>query len=207
MDELFDFINQNPGTKGLNVTIPYKEVIIPHLDNITPEAASIGAVNCISFHDGLTTGHNTDVIGFKHNIEPLLKPNMKKAMILGTGGGAKAVAYVLQELGITCTMVSSSEKGDSISYADVSKEIIEEHLLIVNTTPLGMYPDVDSFPPISYRALTGEHSLYDLIYNPTETKFLKYGKHYGAATKNGLEMLELQAEASWEIWQHYKPMV
>lgn len=201
IQELEPLLNVYPNLKGLNVTIPYKEAVIPYLEELDSISKDIGAVNCIKIVEGKLYGYNTDVIGFKKSLQPLLKSNTKNALILGTGGASKAVTYVLDQLDISYKKVSRTEEGNIISYQQVSMGMIAAHPLIINTTPLGMYPDVDSFPPIPYRALTDQHILYDLVYNPEETKFIKYGKYYGAKTKNGLEMLELQAEASWDIWQ------
>jgi len=186
--------------KGLNVTIPYKQEIIPYLHALDDAAKKIGAVNCIDIKDGRLKGYNTDVIGFEKSLLPLLKPLHKKALVLGTGGSALAVKYVLSKLGISFLSVSREQKKHAITYEALNNATIREHLLIINTTPLGMFPDLDGCPDLPYNSLTRDHLLYDLIYNPRETKFLAHGRKQGAATKNGLEMLHLQAAVSWDIW-------
>ncbi|RPD40833.1 shikimate dehydrogenase family protein [Chitinophaga barathri] len=183
--------------EGLNVTIPYKQAVIPYLDELSDAAKAIGAVNCIRRKDGKLTGNNTDVIGFSRSLQPLLQPQHTKALILGTGGAAKAVKYSLEQLGITYTEVSRS---GPVQYEALNETMMREHTLIVNTTPLGMYPNVNEAPPIPYEFTGAQHLFYDLIYNPAETQFMKNGAAQGAAVKNGHEMLVLQAEASWEIW-------
>jgi len=186
--------------KGLNVTIPYKKDVVEFLDHISPAVEKIGAVNCIDIRNGKRYGHNTDVIGFGKSLTPLLQPHHTKALILGTGGAAQAVKYVLDMLSIEYQSVSRNRSEESLAYEDITKELIAQYPLIINTTPLGMLPNTDIAPEIPYHVLTEKHLLYDLIYNPVETKFLRLGKKYGAAIKNGHEMLILQAEASWEIW-------
>ncbi|HRO42356.1 MAG TPA: shikimate dehydrogenase [Flavipsychrobacter sp.] len=193
-------IKNNPELKGLNVTIPHKTSIISCLDKLDDAAKEIGAVNCIDIRDGKLKGYNTDVIGFEESLFPLLKPFHKKALILGTGGSSQAVKYVLKKLKIEALSVSRNKKEDVIIYEELDNEAMKEHLLIINTTPIGMYPNVDSCPDIPYHFLTKDHLLYDLIYNPAETKFLRLGKEKGSVVKNGLEMLQLQADASWGIW-------
>lgn len=191
---------ETPGLEGLNVTIPYKQAVIPFLDELSEAVKEIGAVNCIRREHGRLKGHNTDVIGFRRSLEPLLHPHHTKALILGAGGAAKAVKFALRQLGITYTEVSRKYTDGTIGYDAVNPEIMKTHLLIVNTTPLGMYPDIADAPPIPYDLISKDHLLYDLIYNPAETQFLRHGAAHGAAVKNGHEMLVLQAEASWEIW-------
>lgn len=191
---------EHPQLEGLNVTIPYKQVVIPFLDELSEAAQAIGAVNCVRLKDGRLKGHNTDVTGFRRSLEPLLKPHHTKALILGAGGAAKAVKFALQQLGITYTEVSRKYFNGTIGYEAISKEIMEAHPLIINTTPLGMYPNVAEAPPIPYHFINKDHLLYDLVYNPAETQFMQQGAARGAAVKNGHEMLILQAEASWEIW-------
>ena len=204
--ELFkDVIDQNPNLKGLNVTIPYKEQVIPYLDDLSPDARKIGAINVIKIiHEpkGKTklVGYNSDIIGFVESIEPLLLPEHKKALILGTGGASKAVFHGLQKLGIEAKFVSRTAKFGMFTYEELTKEIMEEYKVIVNCTPVGMFPHVDECPDIPYQYLTPEHLLYDLLYNPNTTLFMKKGEEEGAVTKNGLEMLLLQAFAAWEIW-------
>lgn len=204
IDEFPHLLEDNQNLKGLNVTIPYKESIIPYLDNLSKEAKEIGAVNVIKIEKEkgrfLLKGHNTDCIGFKNSLLPFLTPEIKGALILGTGGASKAVKFVLKELGLEVLMVSRKHSDNSISYEEFTKEILQENLLIVNTTPLGMFPDIESAPNIPYQYITPEHVCYDLVYNPQETMFMKECKKQGAKVKNGLEMLELQALASWDIW-------
>jgi len=193
-------LEQQPDLRGLNVTIPYKEAVLPWLDELSPAAEQIKAVNCIQFHEGIRIGFNTDVMGFKRSLQPLLKPHHTNALVLGTGGAAKAVMFVLQELNIPYTVVSRRAHDGIITYDTLDKDIMTAHTIIINTSPLGMYPQVDAAPPIPYELITKHHLLYDLIYNPAETLFLKQGAAKGAAIKNGHEMLVLQAEASWDIW-------
>lgn len=188
--------------KGLNVTIPFKESIIDYLDKIDLNAAQIGAVNTIKVNgDGELIGHNTDAYGFEMSLLPSLGKYHKNALILGTGGASKAIAFVLNKLDITYKFVSRNPKGDNqISYSEITDEEVKNHLLIVNSTPLGTHPDVEKRPDIPYKSITGKHLLYDLIYNPEKSKFLSSGEKQGATIINGLKMLELQAEKSWEIW-------
>lgn len=187
----------NTDNYGFNVTIPYKEVIIPYLDSLDFHAEKIGAVNTIKIENEKKIGFNTDWIGFKKSIEPLLNSHHTKALILGTGGASKAVIYALDQLKIETLMVS---RYGEISYEDLSEEIIQNHAIIINCTPVGTFPNVDAAPEIPYHFITKNHLAYDLIYNPAETLFLKKCKEKGAVVKNGLEMLEIQAEASWKIW-------
>jgi shikimate dehydrogenase len=196
-----ELIKNNPDLRGLNVTIPYKEAVIPFLDKLSKKAAKIGAVNTIKFtKKGKLKGYNTDYYGFKKSLEPLLKPHHTKALILGTGGAAKGVAFALEELGILYTFVSRENKEKTIRYDLLNATIFENHSIIINTTPLGTSPNTDNFPDIPYEFFTEKHIAYDLIYNPAETVFLKKAKKHAAQTKNGLEMLILQAEKSWKIW-------
>lgn len=188
---------------GLNVTIPYKEQIIPYLDEVDEQARKIGAVNTIYIdkETGKMKGYNTDVYGFKQSLKPFLENQHQRALILGTGGASKAVAYVLNELGITTAFVSRTPQLENqLSYDELNENILASFLLIVNTTPLGTFPNVDEKPTINYDAITPNHLLYDLVYNPAETAFLKEGKKRGALTINGEQMLQLQAEKAWEIW-------
>lgn len=188
---------------GLNVTIPYKEQIIPYLDEVDEQAQKIGAVNTIYIDKeiGKMEGYNTDVYGFKQSLKPFLENQHQRALILGTGGASKAVAYVLNELGITTAFVSRTPQLENqLSYDELNENILASFLLIVNTTPLGTFPNVDEKPIINYDAITPNHLLYDLVYNPAETAFLKEGKKRGALTINGEQMLQLQAEKAWEIW-------
>lgn len=200
--ELTTLLKDNPQLKGLNVTIPYKEAVIPFLDDIDEAAKAVGAVNCINITNGLLKGYNTDIIGFEQSLTPLLQPQHTKALVLGTGGAAKAVTYVLDTLGIAYKLVSTSGKEGTLFYRDVDEHAIKEHTIIVNTTPLGMHPKTDACPDIPYMAIGEEHLLYDLIYNPEKTTFLQKGMQQGASIKNGYEMLALQADASWDIWNN-----
>lgn len=200
-----DILKNNPSLKGLNVTIPYKEKIIPYLDELSIEASSIKAVNVIKIikNNDKTEliGHNTDVIGFTQSLKPLLKPHHTKALVLGTGGASKAVCHGLNLLGIDYQYVSRHESETAISYEQLTPQIMAEHEVIVNCTPIGMYPHTEECPNIPYEQLTPNHLLFDLIYNPDVTLFMKKGIQQGAIAKNGLEMLKLQAIAAWEIWQ------
>jgi len=186
---------------GLNVTIPYKQVVIPYLDAIDSEAQEIGAVNTIKIENGKLTGYNTDHFGFENSLNPHLKSHHKRALILGTGGASKAVAFALKKLGIHFEYVSRTPSSSvKYSYESLAIEGIENYQIIINCTPLGTFPDVHKCPTIPYEHITSNHLLFDLIYNPEETLFLKHGNAKNATTLNGLEMLRLQAEKSWEIW-------
>lgn len=197
----------NPNFAGINVTIPYKEQVLPFLDEIEADAAAIGAVNTIKFQDGKLIGFNTDVYGFEQSLLPLLNQKYDsqqslKALVLGTGGASKAVVHALKKLNIEPVYVSRTAGDNQFIYSDLTKEIIEKHLIIVNTTPLGMSPNVDTCPNIPYEFLTENHLLYDLVYNPEITMFLQQGLDKKATIKNGLEMLHFQAEKAWEIWNN-----
>jgi len=198
LENIQDFKNliNEKQLSGLNVTIPYKESIIPFLDKLSNEAKIIGAVNTVQFINGKTIGHNTDFIGFSNSIKPLLN-GRKSALILGDGGAAKAVKYALDLLNIDFKTVN---RNTSFDYSDITLQTAEFYDIIINTTPLGTHPNTIEFPKIPYENLNSNHLLFDLIYNPSETKFLKYGKAKGATIKNGLEMLQIQAEESWNIW-------
>lgn len=204
IEEIKNVIGNNKNLCGLNVTIPYKQQIIPFLDEIDDDAKEIGAVNVIKFirkNDSIILkGFNSDVIGFTDSIKSLLKPCHTSALILGTGGASKAVKHALLKLGIDVQFVSRKKSEHTIIYEELTKAMIKQHKIIVNTTPLGMYPKVDQAPDIPYRFLTSEHLSIDLIYNPDETLFMKKSKEAGAVVKNGLEMLILQAFASYDIW-------
>ena len=199
-----EILDSNPNLCGLNVTIPYKEKVIGLLDSLSKEAQEIGAVNVIKVtHKGnkrTLKGYNSDVIGFTRSIEPLLERFHKKALILGTGGASKAVEYGLKSLGLETIKVSRSEKPETLQYSQITAETIKEYNVIVNCTPCGMYPHADECPDLPYEAMDSRTLLYDLIYNPDETLFMKKGKVHGAIVKNGLEMLLLQAFASWDFW-------
>ncbi len=204
IEDLAEVLDMNPELKGLNVTIPYKEKVLSYLDFISPEATAIGAVNVIKVeHKGKQTslkGYNSDVIGFTRSIEPLIESCHKKALILGTGGASKAVDYGLRSLGLETVFVSRFERPGTIQYDKITPEVIKEYNVIVNCTPVGMYPHVDECPKLPYESMDSHTLLYDLIYNPDNTLFMKNGKKYGATVKNGLEMLLLQAFASWDFW-------
>ncbi len=200
--ELDAIIKNTPNLKGLNVTIPYKESVIPMMDDLNKRARKIGAVNTIRItRYKKLVGYNTDYYGFKNSLKPYLKKHHKRALILGTGGASKAIAYALKKLKIDYDYVSRSEKeGVKFLYSDLTEEIIASYSIIINCTPIGTFPIVNECPDIPYEAITEKHILYDLIYNPEQTKFLSCGDLKGATTINGLEMLKLQAEKSWEIW-------
>ncbi len=209
LKDISDFpslMRNTTGLSGLNVTIPYKEKILSFLNELDPVAEATGAVNTIKItgqdNDKYLKGFNTDVYGFRESLMPILDPSHhKSALILGTGGASKAVSYVLQSLGIGALFVSRSKKrGVVINYEMLTPEIVASHKLIINTTPLGTFPDTDGFPDIPYEAVSSGHILFDLVYNPPVTVFLSRGKENGAITVNGLEMLKLQAEKAWEIW-------
>lgn len=198
----FDSIfTMHPKIKGLNVTIPYKETIIQYLDSISKNAKEIGAVNTIKVTKrGKLKGYNTDYYGFKKSLKPFLKTHHKKALILGTGGASKAIAFVFEQLHIDYAYVSRSEPAGNYTYQNLDDSIIKQYTILVNCTPVGTYPNVNECPQIPYRAISKEHILFDLIYNPKETLFLSKGKMKGATTINGLKMLQYQAERSWKIW-------
>lgn len=202
IEKIEDFVQlcQQNNFKGLNVTIPYKQSIIPFLDELNEDAQKIGAVNTIKFLGDKKIGYNSDVYGFEQSLLPFLKSHHKEALILGTGGASKAVEYVLKKLNINYKYVSRTANNGIISYQDINEATINAHHIIINTTPLGMYPNIDAAPEIPYQYISDKHLLYDLVYNPEETLFLKKGKEKNAQTKNGLEMLYLQAERSWQIW-------
>lgn len=181
---------------GMNVTMPYKQTIIPYLDRLDETAEAVGAVNVVHKR----VGYNTDCIGFMESIKPLLRDSDRKALVLGTGGASKAVCYGLKQLGIAPTLVSRTPKDGMIGYSDLTEGVMAEHTIIVNCTPLGMVPDTESYPPIPYELISAQHLLFDCIYNPEETVFLRKGRAQGAKTQNGIEMLYGQAKAAWKIW-------
>ncbi len=201
--QLPNLIKNTPRLTGLNVTIPYKEQVLDYVDELSPEVKAVGAANTLLIHpvSKHITAYNTDIYGFKHSLLPCLKPRHRKALILGTGGAAKAVAYTLQQLQIEYIMVSRHPVNDrQLTYNELTGDIVKTCLLVINTTPVGQYPDVEKYPSFPYNFITAKHLFYDLIYNPPETKFLHLARQKGANVCNGLEMLHLQAEKSWQIW-------
>ncbi|RED42779.1 shikimate dehydrogenase [Winogradskyella eximia] len=202
IDDLTEIIKNTSNLKGINVTIPYKEEVIPLLDKLNKTAKKIGAVNTIRFSkNNKLVGYNTDYYGFKNSIKPHLKSHHKNALILGTGGASKAIAYALKKLKIKYDFVSRTQKeGVTFLYSDLTEKIISDYTIIINCTPIGTFPNIDKCPNIPYNTISEKHILYDLIYNPERTKFLNQGFNKGATIINGLEMLRLQAEKSWEIW-------
>lgn len=191
---------ENKDLRGFNVTIPYKQEIIPYLDELSLEASKIGAVNTVLIENGKRIGHNTDCYGFEHSLQPLLQPNHTRALVLGYGGAAKAVVYVLEKLGISYQVVSREKMEGRLCYEELDEAILSTHHLIINCSPIGTFPNLTASPKIPYSYLTKDHLLYDLIYNPAVTQFLANGLAQGATIKNGYEMLIHQAEKSWEIW-------
>lgn len=195
-----ELLQKHPELEGLNVTIPHKQAVMEYLDELSPEAKEINAVNVIKIAGGKTTGYNTDYLGFMASVKPRLNGSHKAALVLGTGGAAKAVAYGLEQLEVPYRFVSRDPGRYEIGYKQLSETLIADRGLIINTTPLGMYPKVEDKPNIPYEALSPDHLLMDLIYNPEETAFLRAGKAQGAQTLNGAEMLRVQAEEAWKIW-------
>jgi shikimate dehydrogenase len=200
IEEFPALLTANPGLRGIAVTIPYKEKVLPFVQVLSNEVQQIGAANSIKIQDGVLTAYNTDIIGFQKSFVPLLQPHHKQALVLGTGGAAKAVQYVLQQLYIPFTTVSRSAGQGVITYNEIDDKLMEQNSILINCTPAGMYPDEASFPAIPYALITAQHYLYDLVYRPAETVFLQQGKERGATVKNGYEMLELQAIANWQLW-------
>lgn len=202
IDEFLQIIKSTKNLKGVNVTIPYKEAVIPFLDKLNKKAKKIGAVNTIKISNkGKLIGYNTDCYGFQKSIKPFLKAHHKKALILGTGGASKAIVYALNKLNIDFSYVSRHKsKKENFTYDELNENIISNHQIIINCTPLGTHPNINECPDIPYDGITNQHLLFDLIYNPDETKFLTIGKLKGASIINGLKMLELQAEKAWQIW-------
>jgi shikimate dehydrogenase len=202
IEQLPEVILSRPELAGLNVTIPYKESIIPFLHELDEVAAAIGAVNCVRIQNGKWKGYNTDAVGFEMSIKPFLENHYERALILGTGGASKAVAFVLRKWGIPFHFVSRSPKSENeIGYSTLKSDVMHHFPLIINTTPLGTYPNIDSCPELPYEGLSDKHFLYDLVYNPEETTFLHLGKLSGAKIMNGYAMLVQQAERSWDIWK------
>jgi len=206
IDEFPGIFEKNDHIAGLNCTIPYKQQIMPFLDEIDEEAATVGAINTVKIirsEDGVKLkGFNTDIYGFENSLKPMLNEKHKKALILGTGGASKAIKYILKKLGLSYVSASIEEtlNEGEIRYEDINEELLKEYLVVINATPLGTFPKVDNCANIPYEFLTSDHVLFDLVYNPEETLFMKKGKAQGAAVKNGLEMLHLQAIKAWEIW-------
>jgi shikimate dehydrogenase len=200
ISQLPSLLHTETNLKGLNVTIPYKEQVIPYLDVLTEVVKEIQACNCIRILDGKLIGHNTDVIGFEKTLERKLSNHHQRALVLGTGGAAKAVHFVLKKKGIDFLEVSRVKGEGRISYQEIDEQVIASHTVIINTTPLGMYPNVEEAPDLPYHLLSDQHYLYDLVYNPAKTKFLLEGERRGAVIENGADMLVIQAEASWDIW-------
>ena len=200
IEELSAILASQTDLRGFNITIPHKKNVMKFLTDATDVVAKIGACNCINIKDGKLIGHNTDVVGFEQSLLPFLQSHHSNALILGTGGASAAVEFVLRKLGIPFKYVSRAASGIAVSYNEVDENMLSTHHLIINTTPLGMYPKIEECPDIPYQYLTPQHHLYDLVYNPAETKFLGKGRLQGASVQNGKEMLILQAEESWRIW-------
>ena len=200
INDFDSILSQNPGLEGLNITIPYKEKVISYLHEMSDVVKTIRACNCIKIRNGKLSGYNTDVTGFERSFVQNLKPWHKQALVLGTGGSSKAVQYVLSKLVIPFQVVSRTPTSKEISYTDINKSTIDQYKVIINTTPLGMQPNVELYPSLPYDSLTKEHYLYDLIYNPSRTAFLQLGEQRGATIQNGYDMLIYQAEESWQIW-------
>lgn len=201
INKLSKIIKKTNGLKGLNITIPYKEEVIPLLDKLSKNAEIIGAVNTVTVSKkGKTKGYNTDYYGFKKALEPLLQPYHKKALILGTGGASKGVAFALRKMMIEYDFVSRTGSETVFSYSELNQTVFNEYQMIINASPLGTYPNIDDCPPLDYELFTDKHIAFDLVYNPTETKFLRLAKQEGATTENGYAMLVHQAEKAWKIW-------
>ncbi len=198
--EIRNLVKNIPNIQGLNITIPYKPEVMVFLDEIDADAKEIGAVNTIAIIDGKMKGYNTDHLGFSESLKPLLNNFHKRALILGDGGASKAVAFALENLGIPYLTVSRNPTNSQLSYHNITKKIFEENLIVINCTPLGTFPKIDEHPPIPYEFFTKKHLAYDLIYNPLESGFLRKAAAKGSATKNGLQMLQIQAMESWKIW-------
>jgi shikimate dehydrogenase len=203
LDKEIKHLKIDPLLCGLNVTIPYKSQIIPFLDEISEECKEINACNCIKIHDGKWSGFNTDVAGFEKSFTPYLQPHHRKALVLGTGGSSKAVAYILKKRGIEFLLVTTKKEtpAGAINYENISPSLLQEFKIVINTTPAGMYPNVDGYPKIPYEYVSEKNYFFDLIYNPSKTLFLSKGEAMGAVIKNGEQMLAIQAEESWKIWQ------
>jgi len=209
IEDLPKLLRTTPNLEGINVTIPYKQQVLPYLDELDEAAAKVGAVNTIKIRDGKLKGYNTDIFGFESSLVALLSTATvpladMQALILGTGGAAKAVAYVLEKLGIFYHLVSRKEQKDFLTYNSLTAANFKDYRIVINTTPLGMSPNYQTCPDLPYDATTDQYYFYDLVYNPAETLFLKKGSQQGASVKNGLEMLILQAEEAWRIWNAEK---
>nr|MBC8147770.1 shikimate dehydrogenase [Bacteroidota bacterium] len=208
IDKFPDLLKNNPNLQGFTITIPYKTKILDYIDNSDNIVKKVGATNTVRIkrESGkiILEAYNTDVYGFEKSIKPLLKEHHKKALILGSGGASKAAEYVFNSLHIEYLIVSRIPSNNQISYQDLSKAILEDYNIIINSTPIGTFPNIKEFPDIPYEFVSNKHLLFDMVYNPSKTEFLRKGKKHGAFIKNGLEMLELQAEASWKIWNNFK---
>lgn len=202
IEQLTALLDNSPGLIGLNVTIPYKEKVVAYLNHMSPVVKEIGACNCIKIVNGVLTGYNTDVIGFSKSLRPKLEHHHHRALVFGTGGSAKAVHFVLKELDIPFLKVSRTPAEDMIPYEAIDASILQEYRLLVNTTPLGMHPNIETAPEIPYEFIGPQHYLFDLVYNPHRTRFLQEGISRGAVVENGSDMLKIQAEASWDIWSN-----
>ncbi len=209
VDELPRVLSEFPNLRGLNVTLPHKQAVIPYLDELSPEASRIGAVNVIRIDRSEGKPHlkgfNSDIIGFVESLRPLLKPTHRKALVLGTGGASRAICVGLEGLGLEWRYVSRTKREGAFTYNELTPSILQEYPVVVNCSPVGMFPHVDECPAIPYEALSEANLLFDLVYNPEETLFMRRGAQYGACVKNGLEMLRLQAIASWEFWTAPNP--
>jgi len=200
ISELPEMLKRNPSLEGFNITIPYKEQVIPFLSSASEVVQQVKACNCIKIEEGRLVGFNTDVTGFELSLKEKLSAHHQQALILGTGGAAKAVEFVLKKMGIHYRYVSRNPVAGNLSYEDITPALLAAYPLIINTTPLGMYPNVQAFPPLPYQSLGSNHYLFDLVYNPSKTVFLQKGEEQGAVIKNGQDMLVIQAEESWHIW-------
>lgn len=201
LESIEDIATLPADIEGFNVTIPYKKAVIPYLDELSPEAKAIGAVNCVACRNGRRTGHNTDAIGIRHTLDALVgEEDIASALVLGTGGASAAVQYILAERNIPFDIVSRDPQRGNITYGDLTAAMLKDYRLIINATPAGMYPDTESTPALPYEGLDSRHLLFDLVYNPPVTRFLQHGMDAGARTADGVAMFLKQAEASWRIW-------
>jgi shikimate dehydrogenase len=200
IDALNDVLKRHNTLQGFAITIPYKKSVLQFLHQSTDAVKQMGACNCVRIKDGKLYGYNTDVVGFEKSFTPLLQPHHTKALILGTGGAAAAVEFTLHKLNIPYRFVSRTKSGNNYTYNELNEDIMKEYSIIINSTPLGTFPKVDEAPEIPYSLLSSQHYLFDLVYNPAETKFLRLGKQQGATVKNGYDMLIIQAEENWRIW-------